>query len=78
MSKADISILAISEDRNPDGSITFSPKSQRSTLSPFCVSQNTLNKTSRRDQELLYHKEYEQAYLNRLGPGPGHYEFEKL
>ncbi|CDW88050.1 UNKNOWN [Stylonychia lemnae] len=78
LSKADVSILAISEERNPDGSTVFSPKFNRSTLSPFCMSQNTLNKTSRRHQELLYHKEYEKAYLNQVGPGPGYYEYEKL
>jgi len=36
------------------------------------------NQSSRPQKEKLYFHEYEKAWKNRAGPGPGHYKFEDV
>ncbi|CDW82492.1 UNKNOWN [Stylonychia lemnae] len=71
LSKGEHSIL------NGQYNTTSSPRLMN-TLSPFSMSKNTLNHTSRQQYEKLYHREYDKALLNQTGPGPSYYKHEKF
>ncbi len=54
---------------------TFVSPSKR-TLTPFCISQNNMNLSSRHQQDRVYHRENAKDFLSKEGPGPGYYQYE--